>query len=148
MLCCAKAWTGSLCWRKDHNLRGGYPGGWNSPDERHSIVRSQGADMPKTTIELTPVKLSGKPALRTKRVRQPNGKMISVHSLEASSATLAADLRALFIKNVATARRANAALPTKVLNGLAKVATSKTSRSAKSSAKLGSAKKTKKRSSK
>lgn len=67
--------------------------------------------MPKVQIQFRPVRLTGKPALRKKRVRQSSGKMISVYSLDAEGANLAANLSAVFAKNVAVARRENSTLP-------------------------------------
>jgi hypothetical protein len=66
--------------------------------------------MAKVQFELAPVKLTGKPALRKKRVRQSSGKVISVYALNAQSTTLATDLTAAFAKNVAAARKANATI--------------------------------------
>jgi hypothetical protein len=66
--------------------------------------------MPKAEIQFRPVRLTGKPALRKKRVRQSSGEMISVYSLDAEGTNLAANLSAVFAKNVAAARRENSTL--------------------------------------
>jgi hypothetical protein len=69
--------------------------------------------MAKEKIRFAPVKLRGSASIQKKRVRQANGKMRSLYSLDSESPTFARDLGAVFAKNVMAARRENSGLPVK-----------------------------------
>ncbi|HWA89657.1 MAG TPA: hypothetical protein VG889_06445 [Rhizomicrobium sp.] len=63
--------------------------------------------MPKPKVKYVSLGFRGDAAVPKKRVKQPDGKMISIHSIDADSPTFDWELSTVFAKNVARARRAN-----------------------------------------
>lgn len=60
-----------------------------------------------TKVVFTPLKTKGRVSVKTKRVRDANGKLTTVLSIDANSPTFESDLTYVFKKNVAAARRKN-----------------------------------------
>lgn len=84
--------------------------------------------MAKSRVHFVPLKLSANVSIAKKRVKQANGKTISLRSVDTESPKFDAELSAIFAKNVAKARRENSALSPKIvrmgkLPGLNKVET-------------------------
>jgi len=60
-----------------------------------------------TKVVFAPLKVKGRASVKTKRVRDANGKLTTVLSIDANSPTFESDLTYVFKKNVAAARRKN-----------------------------------------
>lgn len=56
-------------------------------------------------LVIKPLKLSKPAAVKVQRIRRADGKIATIHKLDAESPTFASDLSSVFEKNVAKARR-------------------------------------------
>jgi len=74
--------------------------------------------MAKSKVRFIPLKLRGSASVKKKRIRQANGKSVSVHFIDTESPTFDIDLSAIFAKNVARARRENSSLPLRKFPGI------------------------------
>lgn len=63
--------------------------------------------MPKYKVFVGPLKVREDVSVDKKRVKQANGRVISLHSVSAESPDFSSELTAVFSKNVKKARRAN-----------------------------------------
>lgn len=66
--------------------------------------------MPKPNVKYVSLRFSGKAPVEKKRVRQANGKIVSMHTVDADSPRFDWELSTVFAKNVAKARTENADL--------------------------------------